>query len=372
MNSGVQLVSLGGLPGQGPTIQALIKTQLLGVDLTAFSPGFNRAEAVVRSDPGASRATLTFIKSGQTLSLPLDLAQSLIGPSSGSAEVAVEILGRGSDNLLSASLRLLSAPKLEPASTLASSRFSSESGIFSATGSLLSKSDVAILVLTQSKAWSNTTTQLLDVSTEAAALAPSVPSPEAPKLQDTARATPQIVGHLELAMEVLPAGAGVGFERALARIEGMGPEMAQTATEALSRFPQTHGAQSPDFWIAQQARAQQTGEILWAGRAWAGAPAELAWGAGTPTTEAGTETLVRCGVDGSAILAWMRCKIEPAGLGPIDLWATLLRAGRCVVRLRARPEARAAMERAKIDFAHLLSAASVDLSISTEAAQNDG
>ena len=363
-NTAQMALGLGGLPGAAQAIQGVIHAELLGVDLAAFGAGDPTTEAMVRRDPGAASATLTFIKSGQSMPLPLDLAQALIGQSTGSARIAVELLFHGPDGALGTNLRRLSGVPIAP-TTLPGLAPSPGSVAFSNAGSVLAS---AVAALTGLEPWSNAISTLsppgsLDLLVQPPPV--SRPRTEAGQVSGATRHFERLSTHFEASLASLAPGAGIGYERALARISTMGPEMARASSEALARFPQSSsGPDSTGPWLAQQAMAQEAGRIEWSGTAWAGAPMSITWGRGNSSTPEAQEARKRVDCPEGSGLAWMRFRIDPEGLGPIDVWAVLLGGGRCLARLRACPQARAHIEHARRGFSSMLEAARVDLALS--------
>jgi hypothetical protein len=391
-NTAQLAIGLGGIQGGGQALQNAIKAELLGVDLATFGSGQGSAEAVARKDPGASSATLTFVKSGQSMPLPLDLAKALIGQASGSAQVSVDIIARSPDGGLSANIRRVGSVTSTPLpdaikAALGSTSFSnaghalaaaalaspSNSGSWiSSIKMLTSGESLANLAVTQS-IQENILSEQDALSFGKASASTSGSTLNANTLDASAKSLVDIARHFETALSKLASGAGVGYERALARLSTMGPEMAQSALDNLSRFPQATASNDlSGVLLAQQAKAQELGQIQWTGKAWQGASMGLAWGVGDASTPEADDTHERCGQKKSESVAWLRMRIEPEGLGPIDVWAVLLGGGRCQARLRAGPRALAYIEQAKRAFEPLLEAARVDLSLSSESESRHG
>jgi hypothetical protein len=342
---------LGGLPTVSPQLQQVIRTHLVGVALDVFPAGSTSAEAVARADPGGAKATLTFSKSGQTIALPPELAAKLVGPLGGSATVVVDIAGRGPDGSLAAVIRpaLAAAPAL--ADPVAQSLPRAESATFSLGAFALSQA--AATPLKAPEQWANLAREIAHPALRSTSN-PSVHAPE----------TQQAFAH---GLAALVPGAGVGFERAVALLAGMGPLAAQDALDALSRFPQAAGpleATSPQ-WVAQQASAKSAGQVMWSGQAWPGAPAWVAVGVEGADSDAAREARSMASPDAPGV-AWLRMRAEPPTLGPIDLWAVWLGAGSCRVRLRASPEARELLQAARVSFGAALASAKVELSIDAQ------
>lgn len=393
-----QIVGLGGLPGPAQSIQNAIRAQLLGVDLSAFSPGQNSTEAVVRRDPGAANATLTFMKSGQTMALPLELAKTLIGQIYGSAQIAIEITARDEQGTISATLS-----KINP--TLASISPNSEAinpngfAQISAPGKLLS--EASFIPLATPKQWLNAITVLLSTplspppAAEILAKLPASMNPNTPDAQSSIRnnnglemnrpagqtdqatsASVDLVQHiaakLSASLANVPAGAGVGYERTLAHASTLGPEMAAEVLSTIQKFPQSSSLENAHDvqWTAQQAKAAEQSEIMWQGQAWQGAPAWLAMGTRPNTSEMGNEVFARLGTSAPEFCSWIRLRISPPGLGPIDLWAAILSSSRCHARLRAHPASQQTLDLALSAFGTLLESARVDLRIDYEAVES--
>lgn len=391
-----QIVGLGGLPGSSQTIQNTIRAQLMGVDLSTFSAGQSSAEAVVRRDPGAANATLTFMKSGQTMALPLELAKTLIGQTYGSAQIAIEITARDDQGSISATLSKINPAIASPppnAEAINPQGFAQ----ISTPGKLLS--EASFVPLATPKQWLNAITVLLSTplnpptSNTAAMPAsmnintpkgqssisgnPAIEMNKATNLQDHASSASfglvqHIADKLSASLANVPAGAGVGYERTLAHASTLGPEMATKVLGTIQNFPQSSSIENARDvqWTAQQARAAEHSEIMWHGQAWQGAPAWLAMGTRPNASEMGSEVFARLGTSAPEFCSWIRLRISPPGLGPIDLWAAILSSSRCHARLRANPASKQTLNLALSAFGSLLESARVDLRIDYESAES--
>ena len=412
-----QVLALGGIPTPASAIQGSIKAQLIGVDLAAFSAGESTAEAVARRDPGASSASLVFTKTGQTLALPNELAKAIIGQTYGTASIAVEMLDRGNGNSISASLQkinakaaaaapsntaesaqtlgarftsaaqtlsLTAAPMPNPASwsslvaTLLPLSTPAQSLAFEALASSLfsvgklenlitktSKNAIAAGVFgTQTNASSQLNSQGIEsTNADLPTAGQQAASKEIkPLAENGAETLPETIQH-QLA-SVIP-GSGIGFERAVATMSTRGPEQAREMAATIEKYPQAASSTeaTSSQWIAQQAHAKNQNEAMWMGQAWAGTPAWLAVGSSESKSDQALETRVKTNTTGKASMAWMRLRVEPPGLGTIDVWAVLLGEGRCTMRVSAQPKAKIALSAARGAFSSILEAARVDLSV---------
>jgi len=381
-----QIVGLGGLLGSSHSTQNAIRAQLRGVDPSTFSSGQSSTEAVVRRDPGAANATLTFMKSGQTMALPLELARTLIGQTYGSAQISIEITARDEHGTISATLsKILPSINSPSPSTLPLPK-----GFADISGSGKTLAEASYIPLATPKQWLNAITVLLSTPlAQPNAENSNLPQTSVVKtLANTQSGTEKsdpllnktnntldiafsengdivrlIAARLTSALANLPAGAGIGYERTLAHASILGPEMATEVLSSIQKFPQNSSMDSAQNiqWTAQQANAAEHAEMMWHGQAWPGAPAWLAMGTRPMTSELGEEVFEKLGRSSPEFCSWIRMRVTPPGLGPIDLWAAILSSSRCHARLRANPEAKQNLELALGAFGSLLESARVDL-----------
>lgn len=304
------------LPAAGnsaPETAAILRAQLVGVALSTFLDR-GGADAVLRQDPGGARYTLTFLQTGQQMGLDPAVAKQFIPPGADSASLRFELLSKeptSSGALLARVHPLGSAPAEQ--TPLGEHAAAGSAVTFSSAAKTLQ--DLVALAPRGGSAWVSTLGSL--------------------SFSEPLHAEQALAAFASGLSQTLPS-LGIGYERALARLALSGPQQQEIASAALNRFAQSgavssdgavSGPVSPEpnrIFSAQQAQALADGSAIWSGQAWPGCPLELefgAWKPGRSSTDRARRELQGSLPSTPEPIAWMRLRLSPPALGPLEIWA---------------------------------------------------